>query len=215
MSEEIQDHEEQQEGSENLLIPMDDYLVSGVHIGTTIATKSMNRFVYRVRDDGLNVLDVHATDERLRTAAKFLARYPGEEVAIFSARQYGMVPAAKMARLCGFKVAPGRFIPGTLTNPDYKGYMEPRIVLLTDPRSDKQALAEAGHVGTTVVAFCDSDNVTTGVDFVVPVNNKGRKALARIYHLLAQQVLRERQEIGEEDEISETVDDFAFKLIRE
>ena len=202
----------------SLLIPLDDYLVSGIHIGTTIATKFMEPFIYRVRNDGLYVLNVKATDDRIRSAAKLLAKFEPETVAVFSSRQYATVPAAKMARIVGFQAVPGRFVPGTLTNPSYSGYMEPEIVFLNDPRTDKQALNEAVSNGIPVVALCDTDNITSFVDLVIPCNNKGRRALARIYHLLTQQILRERGELGPEETLEEkmnlTVDDFSFKLIK-
>jgi len=200
---------------EMLLIPRDTYLVSGIHIGTSVCTKFMEPFKYRVRNDGIYVLDVNATDERIRIAATFISRFEPSSVAVFASRQYASVPSTKMARLCGFKVVPGRFIPGTLTNPSYDGYIEPDIVILTDPRADKQALTEAASRGIPIVALCDTDNATSYVDLVIPVNNKGRKSLAQVYYLLTREILRARGEIGETEELSTTVEDFAFKLIRE
>ncbi|NPD87310.1 MAG: 30S ribosomal protein S2 [Asgard group archaeon] len=200
---------------EMLLIPRDTYLVSGIHIGTSVCTKFMEPFKYRVRNDGIYVLDVNATDERIRISAKFISRFEASRVAVFATRQYASVPSTKMARLCGFKAVPGRFIPGTLTNPSYDGYIEPEIVILTDPRADKQALTEAASRGIPIVALCDTDNATSYVDLVLPVNNKGRKSLAQVYYLLTREILRARGELGETEELSVTVEDFAFKLIRE
>ncbi|MHA1364887.1 MAG: 30S ribosomal protein S2, partial [Candidatus Heimdallarchaeota archaeon] len=95
--------------TEDLLIGLDEYLAAGVHIGTRIGTKSMKKFIYLIRSDGLYVLDVRATDERIRILAKFLARYESNQVAVFSARQYGQVPSSKLAKRCGFRSLPGRF----------------------------------------------------------------------------------------------------------
>ncbi len=198
----------------DLLVPLDDYLTSGVHIGTTVATSLMEPFVYRVRNDGLYVLDIKQTDERIRLAAKLLSSYDPDEVVVVSQRQYGTVPASKLARLCNFKSLPGRFIPGSFTNPESKYFHEPKIVFLNDPRSDSQALDEATRMNIPVVALCDSDNSTSNVDLVIPANNKGRRALARIYLLLAQQILRERGDIAENEDLGLTIDDFAFKLMR-
>ncbi|MHA1685332.1 MAG: 30S ribosomal protein S2 [Candidatus Heimdallarchaeaceae archaeon] len=198
-----------------LLIPRDDYLVSGIHIGTSVCTKFMKSFTYRVRQDGIYVLDVNATDERIRIAAKFLARFEPSKVAVFTTRQYASVPSTKMARMCGFKVVPGRFIPGTLTNPHYANYIEPDVVIVTDPRADKQALTEATSRGIPIVALCDTDNIISNVDLVIPVNNKGRKSLAMVYYLLTRQILRERGELGENEDLPATVEDFAFKLLKE
>ena len=197
-----------------LLTPLDEYLTSGVHIGTTIRTEDMKPFVFRVRKDGLYVLDIKKTDDRIRAAARLLASYEPEEVLIISSRQYGTVPSTKLARLCSFKTIPGRFVPGSLTNPNTKHYIEPKIILINDPRTDKQALQEAVKMNLPVVSLCDTDNLTSYVDLVVPANNKGRRALARVYLLLATQILRERGELSEEENLGLSIDDFSFKVLR-
>lgn len=211
----MSDETTEKQDEKPLLIPRDDYLVSGIHIGTSVCTKFMKPFTYRVRQDGIYVLDVNATDERIRIAAKFLSRFEPSKVAVFTTRQYASVPSTKMARMCGFKAIPGRFIPGTLTNPHYANYIEPDVIVVTDPRADKQALTEATTRGIPVVALCDTDNIISNVDLVIPVNNKGRKSLAMVYYLLTRQILRERGELGETEELPVSVDDFAFKLIKE
>jgi small subunit ribosomal protein S2 len=176
----------------DLLIPVEDYLAAGVHIGTQQKTKSMERFIHRVRTDGLYVLDVSTTDQRIRTAASFLANYQPEQILVASSRQYGRFPAEKFADAVGARARTGRFIPGTLTNPDYEGYIEPDVVVVTDPIGDSQAVKEAITVGIPVIAMCDSNNTTSNVDLVVPTNNKGRKALSVIYWLLANETLDRR-----------------------
>ena len=176
----------------DLLIPVEDYLAAGVHIGTQQKTKSMNRFIHRVRTDGLYVLDVSQTDKRIRTAASFLANYNPEQILVASSRQYGRFPAEKFADAVGARARTGRFIPGTLTNPDYAGYIEPDVVIVTDPIGDSQAVKEAITVGIPVIAMCDSNNTTSNVDLVVPTNNKGRKALSVVYWLLANETLDRR-----------------------
>ncbi|MGM0591565.1 MAG: 30S ribosomal protein S2 [Halobacteriota archaeon] len=176
----------------DLLIPVEDYLGAGVHIGTQQKTKDMERFIHRVRDDGLYVLDVSQTDDRIRTAADFLANYNPEQVLVTSSRQYGRFPAEKFADSIGARARTGRFIPGTLTNPDYAGYIEPDVVVVTDPIGDSQAVKEAITVGIPVIAMCDSNNQTSNVDLVIPTNNKGRRALSVVYWLLANETLDRR-----------------------
>jgi small subunit ribosomal protein S2 len=176
----------------DLLIPVEDYLAAGVHIGTQQKTQSMERFIHRVRTDGLYVLDVSMTDQRIRTAASFLSNYDPEQILVASSRQYGRFPAEKFADAVGARARTGRFIPGTLTNPDYDGYIEPDVVVVTDPIGDSQAVKEAITVGIPVIAMCDSNNTTSNVDLVVPTNNKGRKALSVIYWLLANETLDRR-----------------------
>ncbi|WP_049926997.1 30S ribosomal protein S2 [Halopiger goleimassiliensis] len=176
----------------DLLIPVEDYLGAGVHIGTQQKTNDMERFIHRVRTDGLYVLDVSKTDQRIRTAADFLANYDPEQILVTSSRQYGRFPAEKFAEAVGARARTGRFIPGTLTNPKYDGYIEPDVVVVTDPIGDAQAVKEAITVGIPVIAMCDSNNQVSNVDLVVPTNNKGRKALSVVYWLLANEVLDRR-----------------------
>ncbi|MFC5134142.1 MULTISPECIES: 30S ribosomal protein S2 [Haloferacaceae] len=176
----------------DLLIPVEDYLSAGVHIGTQQKTKDMERFIHRVRDDGLYVLDVSETDGRIRTAADFLAHYDPEQILVTSSRQYGRFPAQKFADTVGARARTGRFIPGTLTNPDYAGYIEPDVVVVTDPIGDAQAVKEAITVGIPVIAMCDSNNQLSNVDLVIPTNNKGRRALSVVYWLLANETLDRR-----------------------
>jgi small subunit ribosomal protein S2 len=176
----------------DLLIPVEDYLGAGVHIGTQQKTEDMERFIHRVRDDGLYVLDVSQTDQRIRTAADFLANYAPEQILVTSSRQYGRFPAEKFAEAIGARARTGRFIPGTLTNPDYDGYIEPDVVVVTDPIGDSQAVKEAITVGIPVIAMCDSNNQLSNVDLVIPTNNKGRRALSVVYWLLANETLDRR-----------------------
>jgi len=176
----------------DLLIPVEDYLSAGVHIGTQQKTNDMERFIHRVRDDGLYVLDVSQTDSRIRTAADLLANYSSEQILVTSSRQYGRFPAEKFADAIGARARTGRFIPGTLTNPDYEGYIEPDVLVVTDPIGDAQAVKEAITVGIPVIAMCDSNNQVSNVDLVVPTNNKGRRALSVVYWLLANETLDRR-----------------------
>jgi small subunit ribosomal protein S2 len=189
------------------IIPQDEYLTAGIHIGTQQKTKEMMRFVYRVRTDGLYVLDIQATDQRIRLAAKMLSKYDPSRILIVSARQYGHYPSEMFAKATGARAITGRFIPGTLTNPKLHLYVEPDILIVTDPAGDVQAVSEAVNVGIPVIGLCDTNNSTSNVEFVIPTNNKGRKALALIYWLLAKETVKERG-----DTINYSVADFEAEL---
>jgi len=197
-----------------LLITLDKYLAAGVHIGTHICTKFMEPFVYRVRNDGLYILDIRKIDERIRIAAKFLARYEPEKIAVVSARQYGQKPVLKFCSYVNCKPFIGRFMPGTFTNPSLKWYFEPDVVLLTDPRADSQALKEAAEIGIPIVSLADTDNRTEYIDLIIPANNKGRKSLALIYWLLARQILREKGIIPPDGDLPEPPTEFEVRLQR-
>ncbi len=207
--------QETQQPTEELLLPRDTLLSAGIHIGTRMKTLDMEPFIYRVRPDGLFVLDVKKTDDRIRVTAKFLSRYEHSKVAVAATRLYAQEPIKKFCQLTGATPLIGRFIPGQLSNPQYPGRIDPEVILVSDPRADAQAVKEASKVGIPIVALCSTDNEFSGVDLVIPTNNKGRRALAVIFWLLARQVLRERGELGPDKDPPATIDDFEAKVTRE
>ncbi len=183
---------------EDQLTTLDNYLAAGIHIGTQQKNADMKPYIYRVRDDGLYVLDVKKTDSKIREAAKFLSKFPPEKILVVSRRQYGQLPVEDFAKLTGATAIAGRFIPGTLTNPNLKSFIEPDVLVVTDPRGDGQGLKEANKIGIPVVALCDTDNSIASVDLVIPTNNKGKKALVIVYWLLTRETLRERGQLPED-----------------
>jgi small subunit ribosomal protein S2 len=201
--------------TEELLLPRDTMLSAGIHIGTRMKTRDMEPFIYRVRPDGLFVLDVQKTDERIRVAAKFLARFEAAKVAVAASRLYAHEPVRKFCELTGAKPIIGRFIPGLLSNPLYANRIDPEVIVVSDPRADAQAVKEASKVGIPIVALCSTDNEFAGVDLVIPTNNKGRRALAVIFWLLARQVLRERGELSIDKDPPVAIEDFEAKLSRD
>jgi small subunit ribosomal protein S2 len=197
---------------EELLLQRDELLSAGIHIGTRMRTKDMDQFIYRVRPDGLFVLDVKKTDERIRTAAKFLARFKPEGIAVVAGRLYARSPAKKFCEVTNATPILGRFVPGQFSNPLHPNHLEPSIVVVSDPKADVQAVKEAGLMGIPVVALCSTDNDFSGVDLVIPTNNKGRRALAVIYWMLARQVLREKGELAPDTTMKLSIDDFETRM---
>jgi len=201
--------------TEELLLPRDTLLSAGIHIGTRMKTRDLEPFIYRVRPDGLFVLDVKKTDDRIRVTAKFLARFEPAKVAVAAARLYAQEPIKKFCELTGATPILGRFIPGLLSNPLYPNRIDPEVIVVSDPRADAQAVKEASNVGIPIVALCSTDNEFAGVDLVIPTNNKGRRALAVIFWLLARQILRERGELAADKDPQATIEDFEAKLSKE
>jgi len=197
---------------ENLLIPRDQYLAAGIHIGTQIKTLDMEPFIYRITKAGLYVIDIRKTDTRMRIAAKFIAKFDPSKIVVVSARRYGHNPIQQLAKMIGGNAIAGRFIPGSLTNSTAKSFLECDLLIITDPRADKQALKEAKIAKIPVVAFCDTDNNLANIDFCVPANNRGRKSLALIYWLIARTFLLEKGEISKQEDFSMTVDNFQSKV---
>jgi small subunit ribosomal protein S2 len=212
---EEEETQEAQAPEETLLLPRDTLLSAGIHIGTRMKTLDMEPFIYRVRPDGLFVLDVKKTDDRIRVTGKFLSRYEPARIAVAATRLYAHEPVKKFCQLTGATPLIGRFIPGQLSNPQYSSRIDPEVILVCDPRADAQAVKEASKVGIPIVALCSTDNEFTGVDLVIPTNNKGRRALAVVFWLLARQVLRERGELGPDKDPPATIEDFEAKVTRE
>ena len=182
-----------------LLIPFEDYEENAVNIGTQQKSADMKRFIERVREDGLYLLNVNITDARIRAIAAFLNNFESPRIMVVSARQYGQRPARLFSEAIGANSAVGRFIPGSLTNPVLRSYVEPDVLFVTDPASDQQALIEAVNSGLPIVGIVDANNNLRNVDIALPANNKGRRSLAQIYWLLAREVLKLRGKTTDED----------------
>lgn len=195
-----------------LLVSEDVYKTNGVHIGTRQKSGDVKRFIYRARTDGLYVIDIIKTDERIRYASKMISRYNPEKILVVASREYAKKPVSIFAREIGAKVIAGRFIPGTLTNPMLKTYIEPELVIITDPAIDTQALKESAKIGVPVIALCDVNNDVKYIDFVIPTNNKGRKALALIYYLLCREVMKMQGKIKDDNEFKLKPEDFEAPL---
>lgn len=203
---------EEEQKTDQLLVTEDVYLTAGVHIGTQQKSADMKPFIFRVRTDGLYVLDVKQTDSRLREAAKFLSRYDPEKILVVSTRQYGQKPVRVFSEFTKITAIPGRFIPGILTNPQLPSYIEPNVIMVTDPAADQQALREAVNIGIPVVGICDANNETRNVDLIIPANNKGRMALAAIYWILTREILKNKGIIEKDEDFKPTMEDFEASL---
>jgi small subunit ribosomal protein S2 len=199
-------------------------LSTGIRVGTPVKTKYMSPFIVKANPEGLYILDMEKTLKRIDVAATFISRTNLAKVAICSAREYGKTPVEKFCELTGALPVLGRFMPGTFTNPLLPNYMEPELVLVTDPQADQQAVLEATRAGLPVIAISNSDNVTSKVDLVIPANNRGRRALATVYWLLARDVLSKLGLIKVEEQQMDMIvlkgsqykiDDFETKLVEE
>ena len=190
------------------LIPQEKYLEAGVHIGTKMKQGGMKAFIYKSREDGLNVLDLKKTDERVRLAAVMIGKQNPEFVYIVGNKDNASKPILKFCEMTGCKPLSGRFTPGRFTNPEREDFVEPRLVLVADPGSDRQAVQEAFDLNIPIIAFTDTNNSFRKIDLAIPANNKGRKALALLYYLLCREVLKARGVIAADAEYAAQVEDF-------
>jgi len=192
--------------SKKMLVDRTEYLTSGVHIGMKTCTKYMKQFVYKIRDDGLAVFNVQKVDERIRFAANFLSGF--DNIMAVSRKGNGVVPAEKLVEAVGGKAVTGRFPPGTLTNPSFRDFYEPDVVVVVDPLIDKQVISEAKRKRIPVVALCDTFNDGSDVDLAIPANNNGKKSLALIFWILAREILKNRKNIKTDKDFKYTIKDF-------
>ncbi len=188
-------------------------LSTGIRVGTQVKTKSMAQFIQKTRSDGLHVINVGKTLSRIETAGSFLSRFDMSRVVVYSAREYAQTPVEKFCELTGAVPLTGRFMPGTFTNPLYSKHIDPEVVVVTDPSMDRQAVNEASKVGIPVVSLCDTDNVTSNIDLVIPANNRGRKALAAVFWLLARSILIHSGLLTANQPMKYSIEDFETKLI--
>ncbi|MGV8168649.1 MAG: 30S ribosomal protein S2 [Candidatus Nanoarchaeia archaeon] len=193
---------------EQLLISNDEYLKSGIHIGTKFRTKYMENFIYKTRPDGLSVLNVQKIDERIKMAGNLLSHYAPQDVLIACRRETGWKAVKLFAEITGCKFFAGRYPPGVLTNPSLKNFTEAKIILVADAWPDKNAVEDALKMGIPVIALCDTNNQSNNIDLVVPCNNKGKKSLGLVFYLLAK-IYSEKRGILSSEEFKYTLEDFS------
>ncbi|HWP78496.1 MAG TPA: 30S ribosomal protein S2 [Candidatus Nitrosotenuis sp.] len=190
-------------------------LSTGIRVGTTVKTTFMQPFITKASPEGLYMIDLDKTLSRIKTAAKFANRIDADKILVCSGREYATTPVEKFCEVTGAKKMLGRFMPGTLTNPSLPYYTEPKLVIISDPQVDSQAIIEATNAGIPVIGVSNTDNVTSKIDVVIPANNRGRKSLATVFWLLAREILIQKGQIGENDPMKYEIDDFETKITEE
>jgi len=179
-------------------------LSTGIRVGTEVKTKFMIPYIIQANPEGLYLFDLDITLNRIQTAARFIKKFDIEKVIVYSGRVYATTPIEKFCELTGAKKMLGRFMPGTLTNPSLPYYSEPLLIIISDPQVDAQAVTEATNAGIPIIGIANTDNVTSELDLVIPANNRGRKALATVYWLLAREILQDSETMKYEIEDFET-----------
>ncbi len=189
-----------------MLVDKNEYLAAGIHIGMKMCTSSMKKFVYKVREDGLCVFNLQEVDERIAKAANLLSKY--KNILVVSHKDVSLEPVKKFAELVEGNSVHKRFSPGTLTNPSYREFCEPDIVMVVDPLIDKQAIEEAKKRRVPIIGLCGTMNEPVDIDLIVPINNNSRKAMALFFLILSRELLKARGKIKSDEEFKETLKDF-------
>ena len=193
---------------EEFLVSTKQYLKTGIHIGTKFRTKYMEPFIYKTRPDGLSVLNLKRIDERLRTMINFISRYDPKDIILVSRRENGWKGLRLLHEIIGATVYPGRYPPGILTNPNLETFREAKLMFVTDPWPDRNAVTEALKIGTPIVSLCDTNNQANNLDFVIPCNNKGKKSLGLMFWLLSKLYLEKKGLKNEGQAFDYTIEHF-------
>jgi len=175
---------------EEMLVPLEEYVKSGIYLGTRVVTPNMRQYVYRRRADGLAIFNTDLIDEKLKEAAEYLSRFNPEDVIVVCKREAGWRVVEKFAELTGARAFTKKYPAGILTNTSLPDFFENELTIVTDAWIDKNALRDTLRVNKNVLMVCDTNNFAKDADQIILGNNKSPRSLGLIYYILTREYLK-------------------------
>jgi small subunit ribosomal protein S2 len=192
------------------LVNVDLYLKNGIHIWTKYKNGPMRKFVFKSRNDKINVMDIQIIDKRIKIAIDFISKYEPTDVVFISRKKYALPGVKILEQSFGYKSKLNRFIPGTFTNPESEHFIEPKLVFIADPNVDRQAVVESTKANIPIVALCTTSSNTRNIDLIIPYNNKGRKSVALFFWLLIRELELKNGIIKSDKDYAYTIEDLIY-----
>ncbi len=172
------------------LLSLEEYVKSGIHLGTKVIMPDMRKYVYRRRADGLAILNTEIIDIKLREAAEYITQFNPKDIIVVCKREAGWKAVKLFSETTGIRVFMKKYPAGIVTNIKLNDFFEPELIIICDPWLDKNALNDAKITNKKVLALCDTNNITKGADIIVPCNNKSDKSLGLVFYIFAQELIK-------------------------
>ncbi|VVB83228.1 30S ribosomal protein S2 [uncultured archaeon] len=169
----------------DMLIPLEEYVKTGIYLGTRAVTPTMKPFVYRRRADGLAIFNTDIIDEKLKEGIEYLSKFNPDEIAVVCKRPSGWRAVNMFSKLTGIKVFTKKYPAGILTNTTLPDFFENELTIIADSSLDKNALHDTLKVHKKIMLICDTNNFSQGADKIIIGNNKSSRSLGVIFYLLA------------------------------
>jgi small subunit ribosomal protein S2 len=188
-----EDIKEELEKKRELLISLNDYVKTGIHLGTKVITPDMKQYVYRRRADSIAVLNTGLIDDQIKKAIDFMAKYNPEEIALVCKREAGWDAAKLFEQSLGIKAYTKKYPAGMMTNVEIQDFSEPELVIVCDSWVDRNSLKDAVATNKKVIMIADTNNYVKKANIIIPANNKSNKSLGLIFYLLAKGYVEKRK----------------------
>jgi len=189
---------------DNMMVPLEDYVKSGIYLGTKVITPDMKPYVFKRRaKDGLAIINTKIADDKLKVAAAMLSEYAPDKIVVACKREAGWKALETFSKTTGIRTFTKKYPAGIITNTKLPEFFEPELAVIVDPWLDKNLLADSTIINVPVISLCDTNNLTSNIDMIVPCNNKSNKSIGLVFMILAKEYLRARGIAGKVPDLKE------------